>query len=49
MINKINKEMRRSMNATLHGTATRNSGKEPRRTKTKTGRVARQSTDMIIT
>jgi hypothetical protein len=32
MINKINKETRRSINAILHDPRTRGSGKEPRRT-----------------
>ena len=36
MINKINKERRRSMNATPHDPATRTSGKKPRRTPNKT-------------
>jgi hypothetical protein len=31
MVNKINKERRRSMNATPHDPATRPSGQEPRR------------------
>jgi hypothetical protein len=42
MINKINKDRRRSMNATPHDPGTRTSDKEPRRTtnKNRAGRKA---------
>jgi hypothetical protein len=44
MINKINKKMRRSINATPYDPATRGSGKEPRRTPKKQDRVSHIST-----
>jgi hypothetical protein len=49
MINKINKEKRRSMNATPHDPATSSSGQESRTTpnKNKTGPKAEQ--EIIIT
>jgi hypothetical protein len=50
MINKINKERRRSMIATPHDPATRASGKEPRRTpnKNRTGHKAKHGTETIF-
>jgi hypothetical protein len=48
MINKINKERRRSMNATPYDPPTRTNGKEPRRTPNKNRTGQKQSTDRLI-
>jgi hypothetical protein len=49
MINKINKEMRCSMNVIPNDQARRTSGKEFWRSPNKIEQAARQSTDRIIT
>jgi hypothetical protein len=49
MINKINKEMRCSMNVFPNDQVRRTSGKESWRTPNKIGQGTRQSTDRIIT
>jgi hypothetical protein len=49
MINKINKERRRSMNEPPHDPTTRTNGKKPMRTPNKIRQSTRQSTDKIIT